>query len=326
VIAPIIGGFLSNPVSQYPSTFNNSNSKFFTSLFSHFPYLLPCLCLMIFQLIGLSCALLKMKETNVENGKTVKEFLFWIWRKMKDQICQKLSFIFVKNDDQKMKKRKMSDAIQLIDHQNDQNDQNEEEDDDISSSNFNNSNEMDEIEMISTINNNKILINNTNPQEGVIISSSLKKQEEEKDQMKMKIITSTSSIKKRNKKNKKKKKKKIVGDGGGMRYERIELQDEEEEEEMMMVEQTVSFEEEEKEEEDLVEISFLHDKSSSSSQTSKKEDSKNNNWSIMKDPKVIATISSYCCIALAYIVFDETIPLFFKLRFSSFLFYFNIFL
>ncbi|KAF2909363.1 hypothetical protein DAI22_11g020800 [Oryza sativa Japonica Group] len=68
VVGPAIGGYLAQPVKQYPHLFHEK------SIFGRFPYLLPCLCISLFALLVLiSCIWLpetlhkhKGLETGVE--------------------------------------------------------------------------------------------------------------------------------------------------------------------------------------------------------------------------------------------------------------------
>ncbi|CAL4995742.1 unnamed protein product [Urochloa decumbens] len=77
IIGPAIGGYLAQPVKQYPHLFHDN------SVFGRFPYLLPCICISFFAtLVFISCAWLpetlhkhKGLETAVEmvEGSTTQE-------------------------------------------------------------------------------------------------------------------------------------------------------------------------------------------------------------------------------------------------------------
>jgi MFS family permease len=69
LVAPLAGGLLSNPSKKYPSFFSNNG------FFGEFPYLLPCLLCVALNIIGVVLCALTMTETrklekdsNVEDG------------------------------------------------------------------------------------------------------------------------------------------------------------------------------------------------------------------------------------------------------------------
>ncbi|KAG8089160.1 hypothetical protein GUJ93_ZPchr0011g26914 [Zizania palustris] len=72
VVGPAIGGYLAQPIKQYPHRFHES------SIFGRFPYLLPCLCISLFAvLVLISCTWLpetlhkhKSIEMAVETAET----------------------------------------------------------------------------------------------------------------------------------------------------------------------------------------------------------------------------------------------------------------
>lgn len=58
-VAPIIGGKLAHPVERFPEIFGNSE------LFKAYPYLLPCLTVAIFPLMGNIINIFFLKEASV---------------------------------------------------------------------------------------------------------------------------------------------------------------------------------------------------------------------------------------------------------------------
>jgi MFS family permease len=59
VVAPLFGGLLSNPCTKYPSIFKRG------TIFDRFPYFLPCLCCVILLAFSVVICSLFMKETRV---------------------------------------------------------------------------------------------------------------------------------------------------------------------------------------------------------------------------------------------------------------------
>ncbi|CAO2145483.1 unnamed protein product [Urochloa humidicola] len=77
IIGPAIGGYLAQPVKQYPHMFHEK------SVFGRFPYLLPCICISLFAtLVFISCAWLPEtlhkhkgleREVEMVEGPTTRE-------------------------------------------------------------------------------------------------------------------------------------------------------------------------------------------------------------------------------------------------------------
>ncbi|KAJ3069808.1 hypothetical protein HK102_006829, partial [Quaeritorhiza haematococci] len=57
IIGPALGGYLANPVQQFPSLFGSS------TLFRRFPYLLPCLVSSTVSILGFFIGLIFLEET-----------------------------------------------------------------------------------------------------------------------------------------------------------------------------------------------------------------------------------------------------------------------
>lgn len=57
IVGPMLGGFLANPVQQFPTLFGNSE------LFKTFPYLFPCLISSFISLLGATVGYIYMEET-----------------------------------------------------------------------------------------------------------------------------------------------------------------------------------------------------------------------------------------------------------------------
>eukprot|EP01034_Spumella_vulgaris_P024805 gene24805-31186_t len=62
VIAPLTGGLLCKPAEKYPSLFSESG------LFGYYPYLLPCLVCVSFNLLGSLLCFVYMKETSASSA------------------------------------------------------------------------------------------------------------------------------------------------------------------------------------------------------------------------------------------------------------------
>lgn len=60
VIAPVIGGYLANPVERYPAIFGGSR------LFEEYRYLLPCLVAGAFPVMGALIGSVVLKEVRME--------------------------------------------------------------------------------------------------------------------------------------------------------------------------------------------------------------------------------------------------------------------
>jgi MFS family permease len=68
LVAPLAGGLLSNPSKKYPAFFSKDG------LFAEFPYLLPCLLCVVLSIIGVILCGLTMTETRkLEKGTTVEK-------------------------------------------------------------------------------------------------------------------------------------------------------------------------------------------------------------------------------------------------------------
>ena len=64
VIAPMVGGALCRPVQKYPSVFHKG------TVFEEFPYLLPCLVIMVVQFITAVTVVLYLQDTKPVGGLT----------------------------------------------------------------------------------------------------------------------------------------------------------------------------------------------------------------------------------------------------------------
>ena len=63
IIAPLAGGLLCNPADKYPAYFNKSG------IFGAFPYLLPCVICVVFNVVSAVMCQLFMVETRNQNGR-----------------------------------------------------------------------------------------------------------------------------------------------------------------------------------------------------------------------------------------------------------------
>lgn len=72
IFGPIVGGFLSSPVTQYPALFNYT-PKILTIMLKHFPFLLPNLFVSTIQFITFLFAYKYLKESKVHSTQQTKQ-------------------------------------------------------------------------------------------------------------------------------------------------------------------------------------------------------------------------------------------------------------
>lgn len=70
IIGPMLGGFLSHPVSNYPSVFGNLG--FLTDFLSKYPYFLPCFISAFICILGLIFGLFYLEETLNVPSKSIR--------------------------------------------------------------------------------------------------------------------------------------------------------------------------------------------------------------------------------------------------------------